>query len=50
MYFEKFLKEFANPIIDSWKSLGVSHMLTVIFFARTLYLEKKIDMKTHPGK
>jgi hypothetical protein len=48
MYFEKFLKEFASPILDSWKSLGVSHMLTVIFFARTLYLDR-ISTNTHPG-
>ncbi|RYH30080.1 vacuolar membrane-associated protein Iml1 [archaeon] len=48
MYFEKFLQEFVSPVFDSWKALGVSHMLTVIFFARTFYLDR-VSQKTHPG-
>lgn len=48
MYFDKFLKEFVGPIFDSWKNLGVSHMLTVIFFARTIYLDR-ITRLSHPG-
>jgi hypothetical protein len=48
MYFEKFLKEFVSPVLDSWKALGVTHMLTVIFFARTLYFDR-ISLNTHPG-
>ena len=37
LYFEKFLFKFVEPLIDQWKILGVSHLLSVIFFARTLY-------------
>jgi hypothetical protein len=37
LYFEKFLLKFVEPLIDQWKSMGVSHLLSVIFFARTLY-------------
>lgn len=48
MYFEKFLKEFVGPVFDSWKALGVSHMLTVIFFARSLYLDDRIAPNLFP--
>lgn len=37
VYFEKFLYKFTGPLLDRWKALATSHMLTVIFFARTLY-------------
>lgn len=37
LYFEKFLHKFVEPLIDQWKALGVSHLLSVIFFARTLF-------------
>lgn len=47
LYFEKFLLEFVSPLLDLWKSLGASHMLSVIFFARTFYLET-IDSLHHP--
>lgn len=40
LYFEKFLLKFVDPLLDQWKSLGVSHLLSVIFFARTLYPER----------
>ncbi len=49
MYFEKFLRDFVSPVLDSWRNLGVSHMLTVIFFARTMYLDK-MTKATNPGK
>lgn len=39
LYFEKFLNQFADPLFDRWKSLGVTHSLTIVFFARTLYLD-----------
>jgi hypothetical protein len=39
LYFEKFLNQFADPLFDRWKSLAVTHSLTVVFFARTLYLD-----------
>jgi DEP domain-containing protein 5 len=48
MYFEKFLRDFVSPIFDSWRSLGSSHMLTIIFFARTLYLDDRISHQTCP--
>jgi hypothetical protein len=49
VYFEKFLSDFVSPLLDSWKALGVSHMLSVIFFSRTLYLER-INSTNHPGE
>jgi Vacuolar membrane-associated protein Iml1 len=39
LYFEKFLNQFVDPIFDRWKALSVTHSLTVVFFARTLYLD-----------
>ena len=39
LYFEKFLNQFADPLFDRWKVLSVTHSLTVVFFARTLYLD-----------
>jgi hypothetical protein len=48
LYFEKFLKDFVSPVFDSWKALGVTHMLTIIFFARTLYLDERLSPSTHP--
>ena len=39
LYFEKFLNQFADPLFDRWKALGVTHSLTVVFFGRTLYLD-----------
>ena len=39
LYFEKFLNKFVDPLFDRWKALGVSHSLTVIFFARTLFMD-----------
>lgn len=48
IYFEKFLKDFVSPVFDSWKALGVTHMLTIIFFARTLYLDERLSPSTHP--
>ncbi len=44
IYFEKFLHKFVEPIFDKWKLLAVSHSLTVIFFTRTLYLNKSDKM------
>ena len=40
LYFEVFLKRFVEPIIDKWKQLGVTHSLSIIFFARTYYFNK----------
>ena len=37
LYFEVFLNRFVAPIIDKWKQLGVTHSLSIIFFARTYY-------------
>jgi hypothetical protein len=48
LYFEKFLREFVSPLLDKWKALGVSHMLTVVFFSRTFFLER-ITSTMHPG-
>jgi hypothetical protein len=44
LYFEKFLNKFVEPLFDRWKSLNVSHSLTVVFFARTLYLDRVDSM------
>ncbi len=49
LYFEKFLSDFVSPILDSWKALGVSHMLTVVFFSRTFYLER-VNATNQPGE
>lgn len=38
LYFEKFLNKVVAPLFDRWKALAVTHSLTVVFFARTLYL------------
>ena len=46
LYFEKFLNQFADPLFDRWKSLGVTHSLTVVFFARTLYLDGVDPVRT----
>ena len=47
IYFEKFLHKFVGPIFDKWKLLAASHSLTVIFFTRTLYLNKA-DKSVNP--
>jgi len=39
LYFEKFLHKFVDPLLDRWKTLGVTHSLTVIFFARTMLMD-----------
>ena len=39
LYFEKFLNKFVDPVMEKWKELQVSHALTIIFFARSLYLD-----------
>eukprot|EP01041_Mallomonas_annulata_P004950 gene4950-9893_t len=39
LYFEKFLNKFVDPLLDRWKALSVTHSLSVIFFARTLYID-----------
>jgi hypothetical protein len=49
LYFEKFLRDFVSPLLDKWRSLGVSHMLTVVFFSRTLFLER-VTSNVHPGR
>lgn len=41
LYFEKFLSRFVDNLLDRWKALSVSHALTVIFFARTLYVDNR---------
>jgi DEP domain-containing protein 5 len=41
MYFDKFLTKFVDPLLDRWKSLGVSHSLTVIFYSRTFTFKSK---------
>ena len=46
LYFEKFLNQFVDPIFDRWKALSVTHSLTVVFFARTLYLDGVDPSKT----
>lgn len=48
LYFEKFLRDFVSPLLDKWKTLGVSHMLTVVFFSRTLFLER-VTSNINPG-
>lgn len=48
LYFEKFLRDFVSPLLDRWKTLGASHMLTVVFFSRTFYLER-VTSNHHPG-
>ena len=48
LYFEKFLLKFTDPLIDRWKSLSVSHSLTVIFFTRSLFSDR-VDPLFLPG-
>jgi DEP domain-containing protein 5 len=38
MYFEKLLYKLITPLLEKWKALAVSHSLTVVFFARTMYI------------
>ena len=45
LYFEKFLHKFVDPLFDRWKALGVSHSLTVIFFARTMFTDSSRTCK-----
>lgn len=35
LYYEKFISKFVDPLLDKWTLLGVSHSLTVIFYARS---------------
>jgi DEP domain-containing protein 5 len=42
LYFEVFLNRFVEPIIDKWKQLGVTHSLSIIFFARTYYYNSSV--------
>lgn len=37
LYFDKFLTKFVNPVLDQWKSLGVFHSLSIVYFTRTYY-------------
>jgi hypothetical protein len=46
LYFEKFLYKFVEPLLDRWKALQVSHSLSVVFFARTLYLDRVDSIST----
>lgn len=48
LYFEKFLYKFTEPLIDRWKLLSVSHSLTVIFFARSVFVDR-VDPLFAPG-
>lgn len=38
-----------SPLLDKWRNLGVSHMLTVVFFSRTLFLER-VTSNYNPGE
>ena len=38
LFFEKFLNKFVDRLFDRWKALSVTHALSVIFFARTIYV------------
>ena len=38
LYFEKLLYKLVTPMVEKWKHLSVSHSLTVVFFARTMYM------------
>lgn len=49
LYFEKFLHGFVSPVLDSWKALGVTHMLTVIFFCRSFHFDR-VTLSSHPGE
>ena len=40
LYFEKFLRKFVDPVLDKWRALQVTHQLSVIFFARSIYLDR----------
>ena len=37
-YFEVFLDQFVSPILDQWRAKDVSHSLSVVFFARTFFV------------
>ena len=41
LYFDKFLYKFVDPLVDRWKSMGVSHSLTTIFFSRSVRINPK---------
>jgi hypothetical protein len=38
LLFEKFLQSFVEPILEVWKEKDVSHKLSIVFFARSFYL------------
>lgn len=46
MYFDKFLVRFVDPVFDRWTSIGVSHSLSVVFFARTMYTGTRENTST----
>jgi hypothetical protein len=39
MYFEKVVNGLLKVILDQWNRLGTNHCLTVVLFARTVYLK-----------
>lgn len=43
MYFEKFLAKFVDPLLDKWKTLAVTHSLTVVYFGRTIFAQETMS-------
>lgn len=40
LYFDLFINQFVDVLMEKWKALGVLHSLSIVFFARTLYLDE----------
>tara|TARA_A100001015_G_scaffold239564_1_gene272897 strand:+ start:204 stop:6080 length:5877 start_codon:yes stop_codon:yes gene_type:complete len=39
LYFEKFLMQFVEPMMERWKEMSVTHSLSIVFFGRTILYE-----------
>jgi hypothetical protein len=40
LYFDLFINQFVDVLMEQWKAVGVLHSLSIVFFARTLYLDE----------
>lgn len=46
LHMEVLLNDFVRKVLDKWKSLDVSHYLTVVLFSRTFFHTKEVSDRT----
>lgn len=45
LYMEVLFNDFIQTVLDKWKTLEVSHYLTVVLFSRTFFHTKEVRRK-----